>query len=132
MRISRVVETLEEIEDQIKWAKEQIAELKKREEIRRVKCADPNITKEQIKAIKDAVALVFKITNNRHVIEKNLENIGFRLWAEIQDEYGRPNSDEQVWALDRPEDIPNAQILLLVNWTWGFYWIYVKTERGEF
>jgi len=72
---------------------------------------------------------IFEYNRDRYIIEEALQELGFRLWGHLEDNHGRPNRDEQIWAYD--VSIPNGQILLLVNWAGGFYWIYRKVDRGD-
>ena len=75
------------------------------------------------------VKRVFSEYRARYLIEEQLEMLGFELWGNLNDSSGRPNPDEQIWAYD--VGVPNGQILVLVNWIYGFYWIYKKVERGD-
>ncbi|GAB6134531.1 hypothetical protein [Thermococcus prieurii] len=82
-----------------------------------------------IQAIKQRVMEIFESYRDRGLIEEQLELAGFQLWGYLNDHYGRPNRDEQIWAYDK--GVPNGQVLVLVNWIEGFYWIYEKTDRGD-
>lgn len=72
--------------------------------------------------LKEKVLEIFDRYSWREDIERELQNIGFELWALIDD-----NEDEQIWAYDK--GTPNGQILVLINWMDGFAWLYEKTER---
>jgi len=82
-----------------------------------------------IEKIKNTVKYIFDSYKNREIIEEQLEMSGFSLWGYLNDYHGRPNHDEQIWAYDR--GVPNGQIIVLVNWIDGFYWIYEKIGRGD-
>ena len=82
-----------------------------------------------VRAIKQHVRDIFESYRNRTLIEEQLELAGFNLWGCLNDRLGRPNPDEQIWAYDR--GAPNGQVIVLVNWIDGFYWIYEKVERGD-
>jgi len=72
---------------------------------------------------------IFENNKNRYIIEEALQGVGFKLWGYLEDHLGRPNKDEQIWAYD--VGVPNGQVLVLVNWIDGFYWIYKKVDRGD-
>ncbi len=65
---------------------------------------------------------IFEHNKDRYIIEEALQELGFKLWGHLEE-------DEQIWGYD--VDVPNGQILLLVNWINGFYWIYKKVDRGD-
>lgn len=127
-----MIEKLENIEEQIDEMRRTIEQWRKTEQIRKAYIVDKNMTDEQIDTLRKYVQALFSVTHNRYLIKESLEGSGFRRWAFIEDEYGRPNKDEEIWVYDPEDKVPNAQVILLVNWTWGFWWFYVKTDKGEF
>ncbi len=82
-----------------------------------------------IESIIEKVEYIFDRYRWRSDIEEALEDLGFKLWANLKDEHGKEHPDEQLWAYDR--GVPNGQVLVLINWVDGFYWIYRKVDRGS-
>jgi len=75
----------------------------------------------KIEQIIREVEEIFDRYNYREDIENELRNIGFDIWALIDD-----NPDEQIWAYDR--GTPNGQVLILMNWIDCFAWIFKKEK----
>ena len=74
------------------------------------------------KEIISIIEEIFERYNYRKDIENGLRNLGFEIWALIDE-----NPDEQIWAYDI--GTPNGQILLLINWIDCFAWIYEKIKK---
>jgi len=71
-----------------------------------------------IKKVKE----LFNRFTYREDIEDGLRDLGFKLWAEIDN-----HPDEQVWAHD--VHTPNGDVLVLINWVDAFAWVYKKVEK---
>jgi len=85
--------------------------------------------KRNIEDIIDTVKSIFDRYKWRDDIEIELEDAGFKFWANTIIEDEKYNRDEEIWAYD--VGVPNGQVLVLINWIDGFYWIYKKVERGR-
>lgn len=74
-----------------------------------------------LEKLKEKIEEVFDRFNYREDIERELRNLGFEVWALIDD-----NPDEQIWAYDK--GTPNGHILILINWIDCFAWIFEKKQ----
>ena len=83
----------------------------------------------EIEKLVERVKALFASTKDREAIADGLRELGFELWSYLTNEWGKPNPDEEVWAYDK--GTPNGQLLVLINWIDGFYWIYERTDRGS-
>lgn len=79
------------------------------------------MVKPELEQIREKAEEIFDRYKYREDIEQELRNLGFDVWALIDD-----NPDEQIWAYDK--GTPNGQILILVNWIDCFAWIFEKKK----
>ncbi len=78
---------------------------------------------DKIAEVLEKVREIFERYNYREDIERALQDYDFKIWN-----YTMFDDDEQIWYYD-DGDIPNMQVLLLVNWIDGFCTIYRKEYR---
>ena len=74
-----------------------------------------------IKKLRWNVEEVFDRYNYRTDIEEKLRDLGFDLWAIVDN-----NPDEEIWVYDKRT--PNGHILVLINWINCFAWIFEKKK----
>lgn len=86
------------------------------------------------------------VENIKHFLESNdfstwegrerakdfMRRIGFELWANTwRQDYEEVNEDEEIWGAEFHTENGNGQLLVLINWIDGFFWIYKKEARWD-
>ena len=77
----------------------------------------------KIKRIKSSVIDIFERYKQRDDIERELELLGFDMWAEWT------GGDEVLYFYDK--STPNGQIIVAINWIDAFYRVYEKVFVGD-